>query len=69
MNQKIGVVVDTENDNDLPVANITSDGLVSDVIIKEAFPVKWKNLNIEGIEDVARYIEKIGSFADENRNW
>lgn len=69
MNQKIGVVVDTENDNDLPVANITSDGLVSDVISKEAFPVKCKNLNIEGIEDVARYIEKNGSFADENRNW
>lgn len=72
MNQKIGIAVDTEKDNDLPVANMASAGLVNAVIGKQALAKKIekrKDLNIKGIEAVASFIAQNGSFADENRNW
>ncbi|TAI92856.1 hypothetical protein EG335_22300, partial [Pectobacterium versatile] len=42
------------------------------LIGKEANRIKtevWKKENCKGMEDVARFIAKHGSFADENRNW
>ncbi|MER0060297.1 type II toxin-antitoxin system CcdA family antitoxin [Pectobacterium polaris] len=45
---------------------------VNDVIGEEARRIKAeerKKENREGMENVARFIAKHGSFADENRNW
>ncbi|MEQ6967193.1 type II toxin-antitoxin system CcdA family antitoxin [Pectobacterium polaris] len=45
---------------------------VDDVVGEEVRRIKAEELkkeNREGMENVARFIAKHGSFADENRNW
>lgn len=72
MKRRINIAVD-KNDNQIPNATgIPISVLVNNVIGTEAYRIKtevWKKENREGIEEIARFIAKNGSFADENRNW
>ncbi|MBN3116616.1 type II toxin-antitoxin system antitoxin CcdA [Pectobacterium brasiliense] len=72
MKRRISIAVD-KNDNQIPNATgVPISGLVNDVIGREAYRIKtevWKKENREGMGEVARFIAKNGSFADENRNW
>ncbi|WP_323658539.1 type II toxin-antitoxin system antitoxin CcdA [Pectobacterium versatile] len=72
MKHQISIVVDNDYNQIPNAAVIPISGLVNDVIGEEARRIKaeeWKKENCEGIEEVARFIAKHGSFADENRNW
>jgi len=72
MKHRVSVTVDKENYLVLNAAGVNISGLVNDVIGKEARRIKaeeWKEQNREGMEEVASFIAKNGSFADENRNW
>ncbi|AOR63761.1 type II toxin-antitoxin system antitoxin CcdA [Pectobacterium wasabiae] len=72
MKHLISKAVD-KDDSQIPnAAEIPISDLVNDVIDKEAQRIKaeeWKKENREGMEDVARFIAKNGSFSDENRHW
>ncbi|MBN3216399.1 type II toxin-antitoxin system antitoxin CcdA [Pectobacterium polaris] len=72
MKHRISMAVD-KNDNQISNATgVPISGLVNDAIGEEVRCIKaekWKKENREGMEDVARFIAKNGSFADENRNW
>ncbi|MBN3255323.1 type II toxin-antitoxin system antitoxin CcdA [Pectobacterium brasiliense] len=71
MKRRISIAVD-KNDNQIPNATgIPISGLVNNVIGKEVRRIKtevWKKENREGMGEVAQFIAKNGSFADENRN-
>ncbi|QTF10097.1 type II toxin-antitoxin system antitoxin CcdA [Brenneria izadpanahii] len=72
MKHRVSVTVDKDNYQVLSAAGVNISGLVNDAIGKEARRIKaeaWKKENREGMEEVARFIEQHGSFADENRNW
>lgn len=72
MKHRVSVTVDKDNYQVLSAAGVNISGLVNDAIGKEARRIKaeeWKKENREGMEEVARFIAKNGSFADENRNW
>ncbi|MBW5892558.1 type II toxin-antitoxin system antitoxin CcdA [Pectobacterium polaris] len=72
MKHRISMAVD-KNDNQIPNATgVPISGLVNDAIDREARRIKaeeWKKENREGMENVAKFIAKNSSFADENRNW
>ncbi|KHT36302.1 type II toxin-antitoxin system antitoxin CcdA [Pectobacterium carotovorum] len=72
MKRRISIAVDKDDYQVLSTAAIPISGLVDDVISTEAHRIKtevWKKENREGMEEVARFIAKHSSFADENRNW
>ncbi|PXB01489.1 MULTISPECIES: type II toxin-antitoxin system antitoxin CcdA [Pectobacterium] len=72
MKRRISIAMDKDDYQILSAAGVNISGLVNDVIGKEAHRIKtevWKKENREGMENVARFIAKNGSFADENRNW
>ena len=72
MKHRVSVTVDKDNYLVLSAAGVNISGLVNDAIGKETRRIKaeeWKKENREGMEEVARFIAKNGSFADENRNW
>ncbi|GKW03811.1 type II toxin-antitoxin system antitoxin CcdA [Pectobacterium carotovorum] len=72
MKHRISIAVDKDDNQSPNSAGIPISGLVNDVIGKEANRIKtevWKKENREGMEDVAKFIAKNSSFADENRNW
>ncbi|MEQ9915928.1 type II toxin-antitoxin system antitoxin CcdA [Pectobacterium aroidearum] len=72
MKRRINIAVDKDDYQILSTAGVNISGLVNDVIGKEAHRIKtevWKKENLEAMEDVAQFIAKNGSFADENRNW
>ncbi|MCY9848955.1 type II toxin-antitoxin system antitoxin CcdA [Pectobacterium jejuense] len=72
MKHRISVVVDKADNQSPNSAGIPISGLVDDAMGKEAYRIKtevWKKENREAMEDIARFIAKNSSFADENRNW
>ena len=72
MKHRVSVSVDKDNYQVLSAAGVNISGLVNDAIGKEARRIKaeaWKKENREGMEEVAKFIARNGSFADENRNW
>lgn len=72
MKHRVSVTVDKDNYQILNAAGVNISGLVNDAIGKEAGRIKaeqWKIDNREGMEEVARFVESNGSFADENRDW
>ncbi|KFX00109.1 type II toxin-antitoxin system antitoxin CcdA [Pectobacterium carotovorum] len=72
MKHRISIAVDKDDYQVLSAAGVNISELVNDVIGEEARRINaegWKKENREGMEDVARFIAKHGSFADENRNW
>ncbi|MCA6968397.1 type II toxin-antitoxin system antitoxin CcdA [Pectobacterium carotovorum] len=72
MKHRISIAVDKDDYQVLSTAAIPISGLVDDVISTEAHRIKaevWKKENREGMKEVAQFIAKHGSFADENRNW
>ncbi|MBA0204889.1 type II toxin-antitoxin system antitoxin CcdA [Pectobacterium aroidearum] len=72
MKRRISIAVDKDHNQISNAAGVPISGLVNDAIGIEAHCIKtevWKKENREGMENVARFIAKNGSFADENRNW
>lgn len=72
MKQRISVTVDNDDYQLLKAANVNISGLVNIAMQNEARRLKaerWQAENREGMEEVARFIELNGSFADENRDW
>ncbi|MGR6773256.1 type II toxin-antitoxin system antitoxin CcdA [Pectobacterium brasiliense] len=72
MKRRISIAVDKGDYQILSAAGVNISELVNDALGKEARRIKteaWKKENREGMENVARFIAKNGSFADENRNW
>ncbi|MCA5929489.1 type II toxin-antitoxin system antitoxin CcdA [Pectobacterium versatile] len=72
MKNRISIAVDKDDYQVQSAAGVNISGLVNDAIGKEARRIKaeaWKKENREGMENVAKFIAKHGSFADENRNW
>ncbi|KHT42895.1 type II toxin-antitoxin system antitoxin CcdA [Pectobacterium brasiliense] len=72
MKSRISIAVDKDDYQVQSAAGVNISGLVNDAIGKEARRIKaeeWKTENRKGMENVARFIAKHGSFADENRNW
>lgn len=72
MKHRVSVTVDLDNYQLLNAAGVNISGLVNEAIGKEARRIKaeqWKIDNREGMEEVALFVERNGSFADENRDW
>ncbi|MBA0162873.1 type II toxin-antitoxin system antitoxin CcdA [Pectobacterium versatile] len=72
MKNRTSIAVDKDDYQVQSAAGVNISGLVNDAIGKEARRIKseeWKKENREGMENVARFIAKHGSFADENKNW
>lgn len=72
MKNRTSIAVDKDDYQVQSAAGVNISGLVNDAIGKEARRIKaeeWKKENREGMENVAKFIAKHGSFADENRNW
>ncbi|MEI7125978.1 type II toxin-antitoxin system antitoxin CcdA [Pectobacterium versatile] len=72
MKSRTSIAVDKDDYQIQSAAGVNISGLVNDAIGKEANRIKTevcKKENREGMENVARFIAKHGSFADENRNW
>jgi antitoxin CcdA len=72
MKSRTSIAVDKDDYQVQSAAGVSISGLVNDAIGKEARRIKaeaWKKENREGMENVAKFIAKHGSFADENRNW
>ncbi|GKW16188.1 antitoxin CcdA [Pectobacterium carotovorum subsp. carotovorum] len=72
MKSRISIAVG-KNDNQIPnAAMVHISGQLDDDVGEEARRIKaeaWKKENREGMEEVAKFIARNGSFADENRNW
>jgi antitoxin CcdA len=72
MKQRITVTVDSDHYQQLKGAGVNISGLVSAAMEQEARRLRaerWRAENLEGMAEVARFIEQNGSFADENRDW
>ncbi|MBA0174387.1 type II toxin-antitoxin system antitoxin CcdA [Pectobacterium carotovorum] len=72
MKHQISIAVDKDDYQVLSAAGVNISELVNDALGKEARRIKaeeWKKENCEGMEEVAKFIARNGSFADENRNW
>ena len=72
MKQRITVTVDNENYQLLKAADVNISGLVNTAMKNEARRLRaerWQAENQEGMDEVARFIDANGSFADENRDW
>ncbi|MDR0219269.1 MAG: type II toxin-antitoxin system CcdA family antitoxin [Enterobacteriaceae bacterium] len=64
---KINVAVDKKKDLTLRSVGTDMSGFINEIMMKEAQRIKAENR--QGMEDVARFIEQYGSFADESRHW
>ncbi|EBG1722144.1 type II toxin-antitoxin system antitoxin CcdA [Salmonella enterica] len=72
MRQRITVTVDSDSYQLLRAYDVNISGLVSTTMQNEARRLRtecWQAENREGMDEVARFIESHGSFADENRDW
>ncbi|CAI0801950.1 plasmid maintenance protein CcdA [Serratia rubidaea] len=72
MKQRITVTIDSDNYRVLKEADVNISGLVNRAMQNEARRLRaerWRAENREGMDEVARFIEMNGSFADENRDW
>lgn len=72
MKQRITVTIDSDSYQLLKNADVNISGLVNTAMQNEARRLRaerWLTENREGLDEVARFIEANGSFADENRDW
>lgn len=72
MKQRITVTIDQDNLQVLKAADVNVSALVDAAIETEARRLRaerWQAENRAGLEEVARFLDAHGSFADENRSW
>jgi len=72
MRGKVSITVEKDNYRYLVEAGVNVSALADEAYAKEAKRIRaerWKEENRESMAEYAAYIEKHGSFADQNRNW
>ncbi|KGT87424.1 type II toxin-antitoxin system CcdA family antitoxin [Pantoea sp. JGM49] len=72
MRGKVSITVEKDNYKYLVDSGVNVSALADAAYAKEAKRIKgerWKEENREGMEELAAFNQKFGSFADENRKW
>ncbi|RNM05801.1 type II toxin-antitoxin system CcdA family antitoxin [Dickeya undicola] len=72
MKHRISIAVSNDNykatnDNEMNISVLENNGIDEDASHLKA--EAWKKENLEGMEEVAKFIAQHGSLSDENRNW